>query len=83
MLRTLDGCQQGIPSSQSTGSDVGSPSWTALKTQAYSVFETMQALLSVPSFVAVTQELLQHQVRLALATSGYIINSVRSCDHFL
>lgn len=62
MLKTLAGCQQGSSSSQAIESGVGSPSWTALKAQAYSVFETMQALLSVPSFVAVTQELLQHQV---------------------
>lgn len=57
LVRTLSACDR---SSSGGGSD--EPSWSALQGLAYAVFETFQSLLSVPSFVAVTQELLQHQV---------------------
>ncbi|CAM9381439.1 unnamed protein product [Ectocarpus fasciculatus] len=57
LLRTLSVC--GRSSSSSGGKD--EPSWSSLQGLAYAVFETLQSLLSVPSFVAVTQELLQHQ----------------------
>lgn len=57
-LRTLSVC--GRASSSGSGDE---PAWSSLQGLAYAVFETLQSLLSVPSFVAVTQELLQHQVR--------------------
>lgn len=65
LLRTLAACEQGKSASTSRGGIGASdrPSWAKLQALAYSVFETLQSLLSVPSFVAVTQELLQHQVR--------------------
>ncbi|CAM9175365.1 unnamed protein product [Ectocarpus sp. 12 AP-2014] len=55
-LRTLSVCGRG---SSSISED--EPAWSSLQGLAYAVFETLQSLLSVPSFVAVTQELLQHQ----------------------
>ena len=60
LLRTLAACENG-PNSPPGGSGNG-PSWATLQGLGYSVFETLQSLLSVPSFVAVTQELLRHQV---------------------
>ncbi|CAM9545090.1 unnamed protein product [Scytosiphon promiscuus] len=57
LLRTLSACDR---SSSGAGGGCG-PSWSTLQGLAYAVFETLQSLLSVPSFVAVTQELLQHQ----------------------
>lgn len=59
LSRTLTACQQGKVSSRSPRQ----PSWKNVQALTYSVFETLQSLLSVPSFVAVTQELLEHQVR--------------------
>ncbi|CBJ49062.1 conserved unknown protein [Ectocarpus siliculosus] len=55
-LRTLSVC--GRVSSSGSGDE---PAWSSLQGLAYAVFETLQSLLSVPSFVAVTQELLLHQ----------------------
>ncbi|CAM9439904.1 unnamed protein product [Ectocarpus sp. 6 AP-2014] len=55
-LRTLSVC--GRVSSSGSGDE---PAWSSLQGLAYAVFETLQSLLSVPSFVAVTQELLMHQ----------------------
>ncbi|CAM9340670.1 unnamed protein product [Ectocarpus sp. 12 AP-2014] len=55
-LRTLSVCGRASPSG--SGDE---PAWSSLQSLAYAVFETLQSLLSVPSFVAVTQELLQHQ----------------------
>lgn len=60
LLRTLAACEQGALSASAQSGN--GPSWVALQALAYSVFETLESLLSVPSFVAVTQELLQHEV---------------------
>eukprot|EP00752_Nemacystus_decipiens_P002133 g2034.t1 len=60
LLRTLSACDRSSSSGRHGGSS-SEPSWSALQGVAYAVFETLQSLLSVPSFVAVTQELLQHQ----------------------
>eukprot|EP00903_Cladosiphon_okamuranus_P012984 g12116.t2 len=59
LLRTLSACDRS--SSSNVGGSSEEPSWSTLQDLAYGVFETLQSLLSVPSFVVVTQELLQHQ----------------------
>lgn len=63
LLQTVAACQQGQSTASSSAKRVGQCfAWSNIRELACGVFDTLQSLLSVPSFVAVTQELLEHPV---------------------
>ena len=70
LLKTLAACEHRDVSSSDPGNgnggDGSGPSWAKLKGRAHSILETLHSLLSVPSFVAVTQELIRHEVQYEL-----------------
>lgn len=83
LVRTLTACENSKKST-AKGEDRGEAGldiWGSLRALTYSVLEALQSLLSVPSFVAVTQELLQHQVMrtMMLTCVRIVFDRLRCC----
>lgn len=62
LLKTLGSCEHKTRADEGGSRDAEDLDWRTLRTGAYAILDTQQSLLSIPSFVAITQELLQHHV---------------------